>query len=142
MSRVRTLATHGPASTHQPPDSNDEHRRRLPGIPYRPPSRKTSGKRNLSDIYTSLGAESFRVMQLHGFSDHGVLQCSFEHLPLPTSQSSTHFAAISYTWSSADRFWYGRHDNSPKLIVINNENVQVSDKVANILNLMLRVRNL
>ncbi|GIZ45146.1 hypothetical protein CKM354_000832700 [Cercospora kikuchii] len=115
-----------------------QHQRPLPGIPYRPSSCKSSGKRSLTDIYKSLGAESFRVVQLHGFSDHGVLQCSFEHIPLPTSQSSTHFAAISYTWSSADGFWYGRHNNSLKLIVINNENVLVSDKVANILNLMLR----
>ncbi|KAM3416487.1 hypothetical protein BST61_g8080 [Cercospora zeina] len=131
MSQIRTTASKGTS------DNDKRHQHYLPGIPYRP-SQSPGPSSNLINIYKPLAAEYFRLVQLHGSSDHGVLQCSFEHVPLPTSNSSTDFIAISYTWSSADRFWYGKHNNWPKHIIINNEAVQVSDKVANILNLMLR----
>ncbi|TRX90259.1 hypothetical protein FHL15_008804 [Xylaria flabelliformis] len=108
----------------------------LPELPYEPKLQYDQHISGLNTIYNPIGASEFRVLNVEGRDSQGCLVVSLHCQPL---QSPPPFAAISYTWNEQDRLWYGEYDACPKPIRINRELALVSDKVANILSLALKV---
>ena len=83
-------------------------------------------------IYRTLDREEFRLLQVHGYDNYGVLRCSLLRVPF-REEALIPYAAISYTWNEAEKLWYGDYDTSQKPVRINGVAVLVRDKVANII---------
>ncbi|KAK3707026.1 hypothetical protein LTR37_012358 [Vermiconidia calcicola] len=103
----------------------------MPNMPYCPRVQFGSQLPTLESIYKPLGQDGFRLLQLLGYDDYGILRCSLQHARFQ-DDTTLPYSAISYTWSEAGKIWYGDYDTSQKPIRINGAVVLVSHKVANI----------
>ena len=101
-------------------------------MPYRPRVQFEGQLPNLASIYISLDREEFRLLQVQGYDNFGILRCSLIHTPLQ-GDATIPYSAISYTWNESDKLWYGDYDTTPKPIRINGVAVMVPDKVANMI---------
>ena len=107
-------------------------------MPYCPRSQFRGQLPELKDIYRLLDAEEFRLLQVHGYDNFGILRCSLRHVTFKQDKVIP-YTAISYTWNESEKLWYGDYDTSPKPVRIDGVAVLVPDKVANIICLALQV---
>lgn len=105
-------------------------------LPYQPNLRRAEPVSSLQSVYTPVRPGEFRLLKVVGRDSQG---CLLTNLHRQQLQDHLPYIAISYTWSEKDRLWYGKYDISSKPIRINDVLVVVSDKVANILCLALKV---
>ena len=110
-----------------------------PNMPYCPRVHFASQLPALESIYKPFRQDEFRLLQLLGYDDYGILRCSLQHARFQ-DDTTLPYSAISYTWSEAGRIWYGGYDTSQKPIRTNGAVVLVSDKVGNISCLAQQVR--
>jgi hypothetical protein len=108
------------------------------GLPYDPKVNFKGPLPALASVYTPLGKDEYRLLQVSGFDHYSILRCTLRNTPFEVDTTPS-YTAISYTWNETERIWYGEYDTSEKPVRINGTAVWVRNKVANILCLAQQV---
>lgn len=103
-------------------------------MPYQPKIAASGPFIGDSGIYRFLAPTQIRLIEINSLDNRGALHCRLQYVERASPRTYT---AVSYAWALEESIWYGKPHGRDLPLYMDGKLVNVREKAANILSLML-----